>query len=384
VALLAAVVIASASTAIADEPLDGLIQKVHEAEKLYDRIDVRYTVRVQNHQKRAWDPVDYIGTHHDLQLGLLYKQTHETTYRKGDGSKSHGFYKSTFDGAVRRSASLNLIGEAFGSISGGVGDNSNALHPHRILTGQLGYYSIPLFVRLQGYDQFPLEARVEQWDGEFVEVTLPKVFEPVRIQGEEQINGLDCVKVSLSRRLKRSRRALIETIWLAKDRNWMPVRMVKQTNEYSETVPFSEGRVEDFREISPGVWFPHHATYTAYDEMILQSENRQVAKQSLELKVENVSLNPAYDISYFRDLEFETGTRVQEYANRKLVREYVVGADEQAVDESSAVEWYRRVPWKKVLPGIAAAVVIAFAIRARRRSATNPTSAETDSFRSQS
>ena len=100
-------------------------------------------------------------------------------------------------------------------------------------------------------------------------------------------------------------------LWLAEDRNYLPVRKRYYTLRWSTLRPIVEGAVDELRELKPGVWFPFAAHLTSYQPIALQG-GRQLVQWRWKYQVVDASLDPHYAAACFRDLDFPRRTRVPE------------------------------------------------------------------------
>ena len=76
--------------------------------------------------------------------------------------------------------------------------------------------------------------------------------------------GRPCQKVKITTCVGSSRRPHSAWIlWLAIDRNYLPIRQEAYTYHYSKSDPVGVGVAKDLREIAPGIWFPFAAEITA-------------------------------------------------------------------------------------------------------------------------
>jgi hypothetical protein len=146
---------------------------------------------------------------------------------------------------------------------------------------------------------------------------------------------------------------------LAEDRNYIPVRMRAYTPEWSNDFPVGEAEVLEMREIAPGIWFPFSAVERAYDKRTLQSEQRFQVRWQEQYVTEAVSLHPAYDTAYFRDVVFPPGTNVYEVEDNKITRSYAQGGPSY---QARAWSW-----WILVVNVAVVLLALAWGVTRRRR-----------------
>src|SRR5262249_11744307 len=126
------------------------------------------------------------------------------------------------------------------------------------------------------------------------------------IEAEEQVDGLDCVKLRCES-WSGGALSAIRYLWLAKKRTYLPPKARGCARRYNKTIPLEVGKCWDFRELKPGIWLPFRCSLTIHDEREA-SENRQVVSNTEEWTIQRAELDPKHDISFFRNIEFPKGT----------------------------------------------------------------------------
>jgi hypothetical protein len=236
-------------------------------------------------------------------------------------------------------------------------------HPHRILSAKR--FAIPLALNLRGYDKHPLDVDLTNIHNSPDGKPAPKF--QARFESEDVIDGLKCVKVALiqiNKRIGRPKPRIL--LWLARERNYLPVRAEDVDYAAGKGLPQSIGTAGDFREIAPGAWFPFSSELTVYSRPILEQELRQVPVSKLTTKVESASLKPAYDVEFFRQqkitlkpAEWNTGPPF----------------DTSSTTPTSDLEFEpipartSTLPWVPLMAAIVAANIIAITVLTRRNRA---------------
>jgi hypothetical protein len=152
-------------------------------------------------------------------------------------------------------------------------------------------------------------------------------YPAVELTGPEQQNGLPCHVVTLRFVPADSTTpSRVERLWLAIDRNLLPVRFEEYMPKVSATVPDHIATIEEMREIEPGIWFPTKVVATHFKRQVLQQTGRQEPGWRSVITVQFVRLDPQYPASYFNTLEIPEGTYVYHVREQKIVRSYVQGA----------------------------------------------------------
>ena len=91
------------------------------------------------------------------------------------------------------------------------------------------------------------------------------------LEGEEQLDGLRCLKVRVYRWFQPNAAPLVQHLWLAPDRNYHCVKEEYLLNK----MRLHEMRVHELREVAPGVWFPARITVERVPEQRPESGRRQ-------------------------------------------------------------------------------------------------------------
>ena len=91
-------------------------------------------------------------------------------------------------------------------------------------------------------------------------------------EGEEECDGLKCQKIRLVNSISKSGSTHDSCVlWIAEQRNFLPIRKVAFTHRWSATIPIGESIAKDLREIKPGVWFPFNVETTAYNGIAIHA-----------------------------------------------------------------------------------------------------------------
>jgi hypothetical protein len=174
-------------------------------------------------------------------------------------------------------------------------EDAQFLRPHMLLLTFM-HFRVPLSTYLAGHEAMAKHAP-GRWESYLL---LENSY-----QGVEKFHGLTCHKVWITTLLKRDDQKVPHDrweLWLAEERNYLPVRMKGYTFRFSEDVPIGEGVAEDLREIEPGVWLSFTIRVTAYDGIKLQQTGKRELQWQEEYKVKKASLNPKYDAPFFREM----------------------------------------------------------------------------------
>ena len=133
---------------------------------------------------------------------------------------------------------------------------------------------------------------------------------------DEQIDDLICHKLEC--RLMSQNNFASDRyfhLWLARDRNLIPIRHESHNANLHLTLPTSVSFAEDLREIRPGVWFPFRASNLSFqnpsgDEL---GFGCIAVKWKNETTVERVALEPVTNDELFSEVVIEKGVFVYAY-----------------------------------------------------------------------
>lgn len=186
---------------------------------------------------------------------------------------------------------------------------TNLARPHMFLYANGGPY-VPLSIYLEG------AGAISAYPGS--NANMQKMHFKKQILGTEKFQGLQCIKIRMelidSSEKPRSR----HEIWLAKDRNLIPVRQLHFKYRSSKEVAIEESTVDDWKELQPGVWFPIKAHSKHYNSMGKKPTDKRELVWRRQYDVKSITLNPpqrAPDV--FTKLEFPKGTFVRDFTGDK-------------------------------------------------------------------
>jgi hypothetical protein len=189
--------------------------------------------------------------------------------------------------------------------------------PHMLLLQQTGY-PVPLSTFLSGHQA--MSAYPGLWWDRNQHLRTDHL-------GEGSHAGRPCQKVAITHIWAPTGEPLAAwVLWLATDRNYIPVHCQAFTYQFSKDSPVGEAAVHEWRELASGVWFPTAAEVAAYDKPLVKNEKRFKPIWRERYAVEAATLNPSYPIEFFRDLDIPDGTTVYEVENGEVVRSYRQGA----------------------------------------------------------
>lgn len=314
--------------------LSELIDNVEANEDLIENVDLNCRVEYSHLGEPYTTSIPGFALTLDQHEDIHHvRQDGRFRFDVADDSTSYTASKSTERRQLDRVRMFDLLKtrslvDQTANIIEGLAPDPLVLRPHMILLSTVDY-PVRLSTYLRGVLALAGAPGVRLNDGEDVEVSF---------LGDDVCREFECQKVSFVHTL-RGTPIFGMTVWLAIDRNYLPVRKESYTYRWSKDIPIGDAEVRSFTEIEPGIWFPAEAVITCHDGATLKSERRQKPVWRRELFFEKVSLHPAYPDEYFSDLLIPDGAAVHEVVNDKIVRSYRQGTPEDAEAKPFGLAW---------------------------------------------
>ncbi|QDU47799.1 outer membrane lipoprotein-sorting protein [Gimesia panareensis] len=126
-------------------------------------------------------------------------------------------------------------------------------------------------------------------------------FLSMKYEAEENVKGLNCHRIRIETWVKGQKRHDYSRLWLAPERNWIPIREEGYALGYSETIPLQISEVTDWHQFADGIWFPHKIRDVIHDEQSAADGKTIIGNQS-ETTLTEISFSPSYDRKYFQDV----------------------------------------------------------------------------------
>jgi hypothetical protein len=339
----------------ASQRLERLIENVRANEALYHKIeasttesyelldpDAKHEGLVKTHSK---------STRTVLQGSLLYFRK-DQTYQLADGTTRPHNCRMGYDGEYTR-----RVEEKLANLIHGPSTHCQLFRPHAWLFSS-ARVCFPLSVWLTGGKELQNHPNAGNYRDGWVQSAV--------YENEEEVEGLHTVKLRAETRGQTGKLITVRYVWLATDRNYLPVKSEARNVRWSDTLPVEVDRATDFREIAPGVWLPFHRATVIYSEMKL-SEGKMVLGNKTDVTLTMVNLEPNYDMSLFRDIPFPDGAHVYEYKDGKMINQYKQG--EVGSSSSQAKGWR----WLWVVGPSLALTLIGFWLACRRHARVRAT-----------
>lgn len=305
----------------ADMTVEDIVDNVRRNEGLYENIDVTlyHEHRIDEDEAPSTGTVNEIvslnsRTKFVSQDGLFrLDRTGKSTTAENEYSDDR---VSAFDGDLTRIYEQNTIA----NIAHHKQQEPDGVRPHMLLFRTPSVIRCALSTLLSG----------ERARGDELARLSDEKTREVTYLGAEDFNGLRCHRIRVTTIVKPDWPSGHWDLWLAEDRNYLPVRRLDFRRGISDKIPEGEGVVEEFREIEPGIWFPFAVRATGYNAWAVQTKGIEVPHWHARFATEAVSLHPRYPREYFADVPFSDGTAVYEIQGKDVVRSYVKGAPHAA------------------------------------------------------
>ncbi len=286
---------------------------------------------------------------------LDFSRDQESIKPAADDLKHWGM-KSGFDGGSTRCLENN--GGLTGNVVAGLRDDRNKFLPHTIcLSSQYRQQMVPLSVWLAGADAIAAVPTGK----------IDKANEhTVALSGKETIDGLACQKltVAFSPRGEKPPRVVGKLVmWLAEERNYLPIRTKHYSLGVSAEIPIAETEMSDLRELKPGIWLPYNCQMTLFDKPSMEEDGKHVAAWTESHVVTNATLDPKYDKSFFQ-IAFPNGTPVYQIKDDKVVSSHVQGGI--PLPTASTRSSWRWWPLFVIVNGLVVLFFAAMIVRSRR------------------
>jgi hypothetical protein len=220
-----------------------------------------------------------------------------------------------FDGEIARVVEQNAIA----NIRKGRPVDGRLITPHWLLFRGTGDINFPLSSYLRGGESTRARDQFKNATNESAYI------------GDEMVDGLLCHKIRVAYWLDSWKDRSIEGadlryIWLAPDRNYLPVKTEMYAHPRREGFgPLDAATSGEFREISPGIWFPFYSEIIVYNLMQAKKFQPALISNMEEIRLEKAELDPQYPKSFFQDIPIPSGMLVYEIEGNKIVRKFYQG-----------------------------------------------------------
>jgi thiol-disulfide isomerase/thioredoxin len=277
-----------AQTKLPDQrELVRVVAAVREQERRFEQFDATLRATYRKHDTNIFDASETVAYENDERTvalpNKLYASQRETSHSAGQGDSAFTRV-AAWDGHWTRSlewrSQPNDPGLKFSgaSLRKGGPAGLNAFRPHTALFDDSRERGRPLseYLTSEWYDRHNRYLqKIEYW-------------------GEDVVDGLKCEKLRVCLpHGEQAEPALFFFLWLAKDRNYLPVRTEWYERRWSARLPTGITTVHEWREITGGLWLPVHVVKLV-NQMGREGlcEGRFLINWRLDRHVENFSLRP--------------------------------------------------------------------------------------------
>ncbi|WP_144989149.1 hypothetical protein [Gimesia aquarii] len=302
--------------------MKSVLDRIHENEVLYEDIDVRIDIDYsrkyqktpkQTKTKQTTIPKGRIITQYENSIWYVGQQGKYRIEKKSDrkfedGDSDERIEYKMFDGENSKLLSQKLIVNLIKGFSG----DKKQVRPHTLFFINTIKFGADLSTYLSGHEAIAA-ASIGDWD--------ERKKLQVEYKGTADFKGLKCHEVWVTTFIG-DRPFLRWEIWLAAQKNFIPVRVFNYTFSFSRDLPVGEAEVLNWIEIKPGIWFPKEAVFTAYDKFQIKREKKKTVRWTERFTTEHVSLDPHYDLSFFQNLEIPDGALIYEIEDDEIVKSY--------------------------------------------------------------
>jgi hypothetical protein len=325
--------------------LDVIIANVAANEHLYDNIDV-FVEQFYDHKLREGLSTmhileSHLNFHFVNQDNLFRLKTDKTQVVNSDKKPVSHRDAIGYDGEKTRTIVIRPAPESstskeskLANIKDGRGSAGSPFCPH---TELIPKYScqVPLSVWLRGGKDLANHPNAQDSyrSGKWVNRTS--------VVGRENIRDVRCIKLRCE--LWDTKANLINTLrfmWLAEDKNYIPVQSIAYLPPASTEKPIATGSADGLKEVQPGIWLPMKYHREVYDLESLRDFHKHVLATVEDWSVKKVSLDPHYPPEFFRDVEFPPGTLVYEVKNEKITNSYRTDEVPKAASKWARVRWW--------------------------------------------
>jgi len=218
------------------------------------------------------------------QEGLIFASAH-TTGVTVDGTPVRHVQLGGFDGTDTRTVS-----DGRSSTRAGYQPFFGQVLPHTVLFGRSGIGNFRLSKQL-------VQAKTQR--GSDLKVI---------VDGTEAIGDLACVRLRCDM-ARRGRPESYRLVWLATDRNFLPVKVASYALSDRGAFLVEEAEARELTEVEPGIWCPK-----AYEIRVNQrtAEGETILSNRTTGRVTMADRHPMCPISLFRDLEAPGGAGLRE------------------------------------------------------------------------
>lgn len=299
-----------------DQELQALINELEQQEAFYSELELKLH---ENYQQPPGDTRPTWKVENETEYSILvqgekFRQEETTagnfrlltqTPRKNQRHSLEGMNTTLtlFDGTTYRRfhefdhESPRAVGQR----------NQNKLGEFSDLPKRMENYGRPHML-LESSPQVPLSIFLSGKKAMVHFPGLPAHLKPFQvkawIEGTGEIQGLKCTQVVVERLNDSGVRFSKQILWLAQERNLIPVKIVTYHDQFSREKPCEEAFVDEWQQLRPGVWFPRTFHTDRLDWIMNVLKKKQQVGWQKAYVVESVELDPSLPADTFTKLDF--------------------------------------------------------------------------------
>jgi hypothetical protein len=292
-----------------DTTLESILTRLAAEEAKYDRLDIATTERYQQldtSNQQGGLPATIDSTQRSVVEGnrLFFSEVQKS--RSADGTITSGLEHQCYDGRCGREWSRYVT----------------AREDRKVQDWARFYLSFPQYIGQVRAHYAVFNNFVAAQIGKSLTAYLrsgcvskhDRVPLVITYVGDERAGGLYCHKLKCIESDPQVKGAKLESgwfLWLARDRNLIPVRLEWFESAWNAKLPSGIHYVENLREIRPGVWFPFRTVHLSFQRWFRGlCENRILLQWRREVNVTSLKVDAVVDESLFTSLEVPAGAEV--------------------------------------------------------------------------
>ncbi|WP_417387010.1 hypothetical protein [Gimesia sp.] len=134
----------------------------------------------------------------------------------------------------------------------------------------------------------------------------------VQILDEEEFAGLKCIRLSIQITASDGKLLTRHELWLARERNLIPVRKLTFSSHRSDIISRSDSSIDSWQEIASGVWFPDKSHQEENNIFTIILEKREQLLWRRMYDVPTIELAPQLPKDVFTSLIFSPGALMKD------------------------------------------------------------------------
>jgi len=287
--------------------LRQLIDEVRKAEQRYQDLESVLLLSRQEEPKPAAEKGLNVSKEqerlHVIEQGELFWFSCRQVQTLISGESIENETLSAFDGETTCSV---VSGNCVNLFEGR--HEPSQLYPPHCWGMQLLRINLPLSVYLQGTEAIKKHPKAFQSPAQ-----RGRAFEIAKVEiellGDEDVDGLKCVKLRCRRWSRDNDAPMMAEIWLVAERNYLCAKAATFYELSGRPRPYGQTQVQKWSEVAPGLWLPKKIETVYYDLFNNAGQEGQVSRRET-LLMEKAIVNPSQPIDRFTDVSLPKGLPV--------------------------------------------------------------------------